>query len=111
MKATVFIDTESEEPTLLTGDEAREEVADLYGPHADYDIVSEWSLELAVSALQHVYNSSACPSSRATAERALRRIGETGDLETDATGKPVPIDARKLLNELANPWTANPSDA
>lgn len=108
MRATVVIDPESEEPVVVSEGE-------LDVPVADYEIVSEWSLLLAVAALQHVYSASACQSSRLVAEAALKRIGETGDLEVDQSGKPLPVDTRKLRQPtgLASPWTApaHPSDA
>lgn len=103
MKATVFIgDEESLEPTTvdLTHDSGfgedvpyslRELLSDA-GYHVDdYHLVSEYSLDVAVWALQSVFRNSRCHQSRVTAKSALLLVGETTDIETDADGMPEPV--------------------
>lgn len=110
MKATVFIDPETEEPTTLKGQKARDEVANLYGPYADYDVVSEHSLEVAVWALQQIMSSSACPGSRRTAEQALKAIGMGGDMPTTPGGLPMPVKLKPHQLDphfLGNPWAVD----
>lgn len=104
-RATVFVD-ERGEPCDLTDEqmeafrialdsEGHLNFSDVLPPGISIDqdcrIVSEWSLRVSVRALQHIYNTSACPGSRAAADLALRGVALGGDLEVTPDNKPAPI--------------------
>jgi hypothetical protein len=126
---TVFINTETEEPHALTQAEREsidEGLSALAGTTpsekqsvdfsdvlpgdtgiADYYVVSEWSLRVAVRALQHVASNSRCHQSRVVADEALKAVGMTMDMDTDEDGKPMPV----VFSEQDRPdrlqWIAN----
>lgn len=76
----------------------------------NYQIVSLWSLRIAVRALQRVLKTTTCPSSRMYAEAALKAIGMTPDLSVDGvTMMPEPIviseEQLRALDPLTNFYT------
>lgn len=107
MKATVFVEGESEEPTTVehdmdtgitadpddlgVGRPLNELLDDMGLSITDVYMVSEYSLNVAVWALQSVFRNSRCHQSRVTARSALLLIGETTDIETDGDGMPEPV--------------------
>lgn len=109
MKATVFIEGEAEEPTVVnhnmdTGfnpedwpSEDSYELATMLDEIglsiADLHIVSEYSLKVAVWSLQSIARISRCNHSRVVAKAGLKMIGETTDCPTDEEGMPEPVPA------------------
>lgn len=89
-EATVFIERESEEPTTAD-EETKIELADRDIDVADLQIVSEYSLLVAVKALQWLQITSRCHNSRVVAQDALAAIGMMGDLETGEEGMPETV--------------------
>lgn len=83
--ATVFF-TSDGMPTTVT-DGAREELDTLALPHEDINIVSEWTLHVALYALQN--------PTRSNIAHALELIGSSGDVE-DAVDSdtllPLPVE-------------------
>lgn len=97
-EASVFIELESEEPTVAP-DELLEELEDLLGGGVGVEklyIVSEYGLRVAVKALQWLALTSRCHNSRVVADDALCAIGAMGDLPSDEDGRPetVLLDGR-----------------
>lgn len=108
-KTTVFVDLESEAPVALsdadrtaieegigqlTSDGGSVSLEDIFPGGIgieDYYVVSEWSLRVAVRALQHVAFNSRCHNSRVAAGEALKAVGMTQDMETDENGFPVTV--------------------
>jgi hypothetical protein len=119
VKATVFIDPESQEPRKLEDKEVssiEEGVAALAGevevewddfmpPVADYYVVSELSLRNAVQALWKINLTSRCHNSRVLASEALKKVGETGDLPTDEKGMPEREAGNLVFHEMENHYT------
>jgi hypothetical protein len=121
MKATVFVEGEGEEPTTVEHDlntgladvdfegenPGLTELLDLIGLHvADVFITSEYSLKLAVWALQRINANSRCHQSRVTAKMAMMAIVEAGDIEDNGDGMPVPIPFPGRAEDMPDgPWT------
>lgn len=83
--ATVFVHSENGEPRLLS-DEERREVRDVAGQTDDFNIVSIYSLHVALYALQN-------PTPENIAQ-ALRSLATSGDLEEwvdESTLLPLPV--------------------
>lgn len=107
MKATVFVEGEAEEPTTVEHDmdtginpedwpegetyKLASMLDDIGLNITDVYMVSEYSLNVAVWALQSVFRNSRCHQSRVTAKSALLLIGETTDIETDGDGMPESV--------------------
>lgn len=53
----------------------------------------DYPLHVAVWSLQSISRTSRCHQSRVIARSALKLIGESGDVETDADDMPVPVPA------------------
>lgn len=72
--ATVFVDRELGEPTWIGDDEdVRQDIRDLVGPTDDFNIVSTYTLHVALYALQN-------PTPE-NIRKALYLIGTSGDCE------------------------------
>jgi hypothetical protein len=99
MEATVFTDPETSEPKILTNGEKLDLEVPVGLGWADYHIVSQYSLEAAVAALQHIKRNSRCHMARVVAQETLRVIGLTGDLPTDPDGMPEQV---KLVGTADN---------
>lgn len=83
--ATVFVHAENGEPRFLSEDERRE-VRDVAGPTDDFNVVSIYSLHVALYALQN-------PTPENIAQ-ALRSLATSGDLEgwvDENTLLPLPV--------------------
>lgn len=100
MKATVFV-TDGGEPGVVD----RRLIATRYEAVEDYDIASEYSLKMAVWALQSIYANSRCHASRMTAKSTLEHLAEIGDLPTNERGMPASVRFPGLPENRPNVWT------